>query len=79
MSGVKQTRTTWALPQSLRNAQTVPYIPGVDSAVSGANLVALQASQPSSDLPIAVSLCRNTLDTVIAPPAGLACAYRLVV
>jgi hypothetical protein len=77
MSGVKQTRTTWALPQPLRNAQTIPYIPDVDSAARGANLVALQASQQFSDLQTAVS--RNTLDTVSAPPAGLACAHRLVV
>jgi len=70
MSGVKQTRTTWALPQPLRNAQTIPYIPDVDSAARGANLVALQASQQFSDLPTAVSLCRNILYIPLPPLQG---------
>ncbi|DBA79811.1 hypothetical protein WJX77_011348 [Trebouxia sp. C0004] len=50
MSGGRQTRTTWALPQSLRNAQTVSYIPDVDSAARGANLLALQGSLVRTDL-----------------------------
>ncbi|KAL0021447.1 hypothetical protein WJX79_000584 [Trebouxia sp. C0005] len=50
MSGVKQTRTTWALPQSLRKAQTVAFIPDVESAARGANFVALQGSLVRTDL-----------------------------
>ena len=78
MSGVKETRTTWALPQPLRNAQTVSYIPDVDSAARGANLVALQASQQFFDLPTAVSVATES-QQFCAPPAGLACAHSFVV
>ncbi|KAL0050812.1 hypothetical protein WJX82_007614 [Trebouxia sp. C0006] len=61
MSGVKQTRTTWALPQPLRNAQTIPYIPDVDSAARGANLVALQGSLVRTDLWYEVALLSKLL------------------
>lgn len=44
MSGAKQPRTAFALPATLRNVQDIPYLPDVDSAIRGANLVALQAS-----------------------------------